>query len=75
MPKLPTVELHAAWVFTCEDCGVDTFVGCVTYEGVPLGVDPDDIPPDVDGMEGGWFSAPVQVVCGHCGSKFETESP
>lgn len=78
---MPTVEVHPAWVFTCDECGQDSFCRSVVIEiddpferwqaGVQMGVieawqEVEDIP------EGIFQSYPNIVTCGHCGAQFET---
>jgi hypothetical protein len=79
---LPTVELHQAFLCTCEDCGRDNFARAIELD--PMMVAEDDYPAAVDahpeaaqewleaGGEGVWLVAPEKVKCGHCGAEYET---
>jgi transcription elongation factor Elf1 len=75
-----TVELHVAYVFTCEDCGRDSFVRSTVLE--PGSVNIDDFPDNEeirDWIEavgtGNFCTIPTEVTCSHCGTKFDTEDP
>lgn len=82
---MTTVELHAAFVWTCDDCGRDNFTRGVTV--APESIDPGDLPDarnaDAEaigewlesGGGGDFLMAPDAVTCGHCGSRFATEAP
>jgi hypothetical protein len=75
---MTTVELHMAFLWTCDDCGRDNFVRGVTV--APEAIDPDELPGDVAewldaGGDGGWMSAPDRVTCEHCRATFDTEQP
>lgn len=65
------VELHPAFLWTCDACGQDNFVRSINLEPeqVALMVDPDLLE-QVMGVEGGWSIAPDHVVCNHCGGRF-----
>jgi rubredoxin len=58
-----TVEIRNAGVFTCEGCGLDTFVHMIEC-GPPE--------PDLDD-DGQWMMMPDHVVCQHCGAEFDAE--
>lgn len=61
-----TVELHPAYVFTCDECGRDVFLRSVIVEG---GYDAEE---DVDII---WVVEPERVVCSWCEAEFEVEIP
>ena len=71
MSDLPTTELHAAWRFDCNRCGLENFVRAVipcSLEGqLPEGFEFGD-------FEGGeWITKPGSVTCSHCGAEFGVE--
>lgn len=66
------VELHPAFVWDCEECGLQNFELAIRVELSPeemaemreeQGIDPD--------WQGDWLSAPSEVTCRHCGKAFE----
>lgn len=69
-----SIELHPAFVWTCEDCGRENFTRVVRLEPELV---PDLIPEDrraeVEGREGDWCLAPDRVTCAYCGAEYETE--
>jgi rubredoxin len=77
------VELHQAFLWTCEECGRDNFERAITI--APESIDPDDLP-SVLGLEpeevkewmesgggGSWTTAPTHVCCPHCEARFRAE--
>lgn len=65
MPQT-SVEIHQAFLWTCDDCGRDNFERAIT-------VSPETIEEWVEGIgEGAWLRAPDRVTCSHCGTNFET---
>ena len=82
---LPTVEIHQAFVWTCDSCGRDNFERAIAVS--PEEIDPSDIPVDdpetaemirewIDGGgEGAFVRAPANVTCPHCGAEFGTIDP
>ena len=64
------VELHQAFLWTCEECGRDNFERAITHE--PGDDDEDEIP---EGFEGVWLTAPTEVTCKHCGEEFDIADP
>lgn len=82
-PSLPVVEIHPAWVFTCEDCGRDTFVRSTVYDAKAVDLDEQFDPEDAeairehiaDGSDGQFLTAPDRVKCSHCGAAFEAVEP
>lgn len=74
---MASVELHQAFLWTCNSCGRDNFARAVTLE--PASIDLDDEPEEVrewlaDGQEGAWLTTPDRVTCGHCRAEFDVES-
>lgn len=69
------VELHPAYFYTCESCGVDQWIHGITPEmsdedradlAEQIGADP--------GEEGEWTMAPERVVCTNRRTEFLTDS-
>lgn len=81
MSDLPVVEIHPAFVFTCESCGQDSFARSVALEDPELQARAShafrDIIAATDGVEAseewdGLISmAPTEVTCSHCGQAFQ----
>ena len=80
MAPMNTVELHQAFLWTCDDCGRDNFARAVTL--APESVDPDDLPGDLadevrewveSGGDGAFLASPDRVTCDHCGATFRAE--
>lgn len=74
----PKVELFTAFVFTCDDCGRDTFVRSAVFE--PGSIDIDGLRESeeikewiAEGGSGEFCTAPVRVACSHCCAKFDVE--
>ena len=70
------VELHRAYFYTCEECGIHQYVHGVTPEfsedeakelreehGIP------------DDQLGGWEQVPDRVICTNCHTEFGTIDP
>lgn len=76
-----TVELHQAYLWTCDVCGRDNFERSITID--PESIDLDDLPDGVDpdmvrewidgGGEGDFVTAPTRVTCGHCRAVFDVD--
>jgi len=70
------VELHAAWMFDCDNCGKENFVRAI----VPETLDDDERAEVLDmmGIEDTdeYFPTlvPMEVVCKYCGTPFETNT-
>lgn len=75
------VELHLAFMWTCDDCGRDNFCRSVS---IPLsdmspgdieqacefiGCEPGDLP------DGNLQTRPTRVKCPHCAAEFDTTEP
>jgi hypothetical protein len=84
--EMDTIELHQAFVFTCEDCGRDTFVRAVeispeAMEGTEMDDETRESLTDANeaaeacgiNVGGTWLMAPDTVTCSHCGAEFATE--
>ena len=79
--RLASVELHQAFVWTCDDCGRDNFERSVVYEPLAsekdehlrllhgLGAD-ESIPETLDCD---LVTAPDRVACSHCGARFDVD--
>lgn len=85
MSQKPTVELHAAHVWTCDECGRDNFCRAVTFEPTEdqlpglleaAGIDRQDYDEwTADPDNGGIFtSIPDEVACEYCGAEFGVET-
>jgi len=70
-----TVELHAAFMYDCDECGKENFVRAITpeveeheraelFEAMGIS-DEDDLIPTL---------VPIEVTCIHCGTMFETDT-
>lgn len=64
MPK--PVELHQAYMWTCEACGRDNFERAIELS--PEQVAGMDLP--YQASEGTWLTSPSEVTC-QCGQTFE----
>jgi hypothetical protein len=68
------VELHLAFVFTCDHCGRDSFVRAVALEPEQTTeMVPEADREKVEGYEGNWCMKPERVKCLRCDSEFEVE--
>jgi hypothetical protein len=82
------VELHQAFVWTCEDCGRDNFERGTIIEPEAMAGTPEQLRSEAELQEANiclsaldidarvgftWMTAPVRVTCGHCGAKFVTK--
>lgn len=72
---LPKVELHQAFVWTCEDCGRDSFARAVHLTPEEVAMLGEDVLDRAGGRSGDWCMAPWAVTCPHCGARYETEEP
>ena len=69
------VDLDCAYVWDCDECGVENFVRAVVVEFTP-----DEVATQMeeyggeeeDWQTGEWMTRPEQVTCGKCGATFET---
>lgn len=78
----PTVELHSAFFWTCDQCGKDNFERGITV--APETIDMNDLPESVDpemvkewfdgGGEGSFIMSPTDVQCRFCSEQFKVES-
>jgi len=79
-----TVELHQAFLWTCEECGRDNFERAVhlapeSVEGRELSLQAREAYADASEaaealgveLDGAWLMAPSRVRCPHCGTEFE----
>ena len=76
-----SVELHLAFLWTCDECGRDNFARAVTV--APESVDLENLPVGSHeegerirefleaGNEGGFLQAPTRVRCAHCHAEFK----
>lgn len=82
---LPKVEIHQAFVWTCDECGRDSFVRAIhTPDSVVVesmceqdGIEKYEAEAILEesGLTGQWCMAPSVVKCPHCGCQYETEEP
>lgn len=87
MAKLPFVEVHQAFMWTCDNCGRDNFCRAVRWEGAPeekeqmlrdIGyLEPGQSLKDLEMTPSGkvsadLFSTPIEVTCSACGDRFTT---
>lgn len=64
------VELHQAFQWDCDNCGVENFTRGITIPQEQL----DEIKDiDMELIEGAWMMAPTNVKCKECESQYETE--
>lgn len=70
-----SVELRAAWEWTCEECGEDNFCRSVTV----LVAEDElvDYPPEIhdDLRQGAFYSMPASVKCQFCGAEYDINDP
>ncbi len=75
----PQVEIHPAFVWTCEECGSENFERAVVHEVSPeehwelRELYPDQDPDDLG--TGTWLTYPGDVACRHCGAQFDAVDP
>lgn len=62
------VALKQARVWTCPDCGLESFTKCVPFEPELSDLDRGYFP-------GKWVTPPEIVECGFCGMEYEAEEP
>lgn len=69
------VELHAAYVFDCDECGRETFGRCRVGE---FDEETEREMREEHGIQpwetGDWIQLPSSVVCNHCGAVLEVET-
>lgn len=64
-----SVDLHQAFLWTCDDCGRDNFERAITVD--PESIHPDDLAEAREAFGDGIFlKAPTRVTCEHCGARF-----
>jgi rubredoxin len=70
---MPTVEMRAAFAWTCDECGRDHFARAVAAPlARVLSEVSDDDREAVEDMPGDWVMAPDRVQCPDCGAAFNT---
>jgi transcription elongation factor Elf1 len=78
---LRKLEVFPAWVFTCNDCGKDTFVRSVVAEmsqeereeQLRVEMKLELWEPIPEGTFGEWTTYPTTLKCDHCKAEFESE--
>lgn len=74
MSKIPTIEVHPAYVFDCDECGAENFVRAIVPEMSQEELDELRIEHGVQPWEAGQFTAfPNEVVCSKCGFRYATQ--
>lgn len=70
------VELHCAYLWTCDSCGRDNFLRAIvcemTQEDITAMMEEHGGEPE-DWKTGEWMTRPDEVTCEHCGAEYETE--
>ncbi len=73
------VGVRAAWEWTCEECGRDSFERSIEVKASEAEIrrefelsPTDEIPEPL--YQGSYYCYPHFVRCGHCGCVFETEN-
>lgn len=74
------VELRPAYVWTCPECGNDTYGTLIIAEHLQDEVPTGLVVVDKDGLEvgdvgGDWLEYPVEVNCKKCKLSFDVEYP
>jgi rubrerythrin len=75
---MASVELHPAFLWTCDECGRDSFARAILVD--PESLDAADRE-RLDAILGeGWdgaeaLMAPAEVTCPYCGATYEAEHP
>lgn len=73
--NLRTVELHDAWVWDCDECGLENFEHSRRFEGSEEDLQELREEHGIGAWEAGKFhSLPSAVQCRHCKTTFETTS-
>ncbi len=72
-------RVRAAWVWTCEACGLDSFEHSIEYKATEDEIRREfELSPHEEIPEpfanGSYFCYPDVVRCDHCGSKYETRN-
>jgi hypothetical protein len=73
-----TVELHLAYLWTCDNCGRDNFDRAVSVpaSAVTLEGQSEEVREWIESGESGDFQAkPDRVKCLHCSAEYDTEVP
>lgn len=72
MGELKTIELHQAFMWTCDNCGSEHLARAIRLgpkEAEARGLDPGLA------KDGCWLVAPKEVSCRYCGRKYQTVEP
>ncbi len=71
--------MRAAWEWTCEECGRDSFERSIEIKATETEIRrqfelsmTEEIPDSM--LQGSYFCYPDYVRCRHCGCVFETEN-
>ena len=73
------VGVRAAWEWTCEECGRDSFERSIEIKATAAEIrrhfdlSPTEVISELI-LQGSYFCYPEQVECGYCGSVYETEN-
>jgi rubredoxin len=66
------IDLHAAWVWDCPECGVENFersiISALSDEEEEHMHEVHGLPPNETGF---WQTAPEEVICGECQTEFK----
>jgi len=77
----PAVELHEAYIWTCDDCGQDNFGRMIELEPDSELI-PESLRSEVStfasiqrahGVGGAFLTRPSRVACLFCGSEFDVD--
>lgn len=74
MSERKRVELNPAYVWDCDECGLENFTRARRFEASPEELQEMRDEHGVEAWdEGEFLVAPRAVKCGHCGTTYDTD--
>lgn len=75
-PTRPTIELHDAYVWDCDECGVENWTRAVIVTPESLDAETRAILDEAAGddwVTGDIVTRPDVVTCRHCGTEYDAD--
>ncbi len=69
---METVELHQAFTWTCESCGIDQFENAITLSMESLPAEDIEAIKNTFGLSTKILVAPERVICDICQTEYNT---